>query len=262
MKIFLLIFTVAVFAATVLGQVETAKPDIKFIGWSPKTACGDASFVKSKTDVLECDQKIVDDTVIRYLYFNGVFIAVAVLKDDNYAVSDVYIFNESGKRILVEPKEWFIKYSKSFEDRTTLGVEYRLDPNMVAKKVGNPFSWASALGAIAAGMATQQTVTTTTGNIYDNRGNSGTYNSQSTTTAPDYAARAQAREVQVQRVARASAKAEIVRTTALRANTVDSGEHVAGKVYFKLNKKAQHGTFVLFIGDIGYAFEFTQVKKQ
>jgi hypothetical protein len=118
-------------------------------------------------------------------------------------------------------------------------------------------------------MATQQVTTQTSsnGNVSatgsDGSYANGTYNgtSTSTTSVPNYAAQAQAREnIRMRREAIAEERIRLSQT-ALKDNSVQPQTTVGGYVYFQFAKKVESVHLIIPIGETDYEFPFTMIHK-
>jgi hypothetical protein len=117
-------------------------------------------------------------------------------------------------------------------------------------------------------MASQQVTTQTNSNgtvsatSSDGTYANGTYNgtSTSTTTVPNYAAQAQARENIQRRRQALAAEAQALSQTSLRANSVQPGQTISGLVYFEWDKKVESFRILIPINGIIYEVPFTMQK--
>jgi hypothetical protein len=91
----------------------------------------------------------------------------------------------------------------------------------------------------------------------------GTYNGTSTTTtsSPDYAAQAQARQrISERNAALANFESNLAQTV-LRANTVAPGKTVRGLVFFQFDKHTQSLHVTISIDGTQYVFPFRFLKS-
>lgn len=145
------------------GGQDKAPPTL--ISWRPAVDCAEPSPTDEKP---ACDSIISDGAAVRSISYKGTFLAVSFVDNGRYVVADVFVTNDSGERMLVDPRHWVIAHYNSEQDfldrKTPLAKGPAIDPSDVAQKIVSRIRWANALSAAGAGMQTQTgTVTTNTG---------------------------------------------------------------------------------------------------
>jgi hypothetical protein len=152
-----------------------------------------------------------------------------------------------------EPKDKELKYQSV--GKMEHGLEHRT-------------AWANGFTGFAGGMARQQSTTETTSSgtvsAYGSNGSyaNGTYQgtSTSTTSAPDYAAQARARQQIAANRQRAAQLEQYLDGVALRANTLAPGQSVSGAVYFDRGPK--NGVVQVAVPIAGTVYQFPVAFKK
>jgi hypothetical protein len=238
----------AAFAAQLNGQSAAIN--------APKTIICDES--------AGCAHRFIDGVKYKTITTDSLAVTVSLEANTKYARADVIISNRTQKAFDVFP-EHFILSETTPKTKDLAYVPF----GKILKSDARRASWANAANAFGAGMATQQvsTQTTTNGSVNANGSDGssayGTYNgtSTSTTTVPNYAAQAQAREnIQRRREALAEESQRLSQTT-LKDNSVLPAQTVGGNVYFEFEKKAQVVTLSIPIDGTTYEFPFTMMKR-
>lgn len=218
--------------------------------------------VEWKTTDPRCDQIFIDGEDIRIIRDNNFVIMVSGVRDKDFVAFDVSVFNESDRRIVVDPANSAFVTWKNRQQQ--LGdIVKRLEPEKIASKYRTRTAWANALRAFGAGMATNQTTTygTASGNatVNDRSGYAGSVyysgTTTTTTTTPNYEVRRQVAQRNAEANAEASSKGNFVLQTALRANTLFPKGDVRGTVFYE-RKKAEVGSFVILVDNVRYVFGF------
>jgi hypothetical protein len=191
---------------------------------------------------------------------SGAAVAVALIDTGSYFRAEVSIANGLSQPFDVVPEKFHLQETSP----KTKDLHFLSDEQMV-KAANRRLMWASMLAGAAAGMAQQQTTTqsTTTGNVnaYSSNGTSanGTFNATTTSTSysPDYAAQQRTNY----QIAGARARLDVANSelenTVLRDTTVFSGQSVAGRVYFKRDRRAKSVLLVIPVNGTMMEFPFT-----
>lgn len=248
------IFCLLLFATSAIAQTE--KPVL--ISWTPESDCAKDTIGAGEHPV--CDSVISDGALVRSISYNGIYLAVSFVDDGKYVVADIFVSNDSGGRILVDPQNWIIAHYGSQDDFLTskpaILKAYAVPPLKIANKVASRVRWANALSAFAASMSTTTTTGTASGTVRDNQGNSGTYTSRTESIGPDYAAQNRAAVGNAERSRSAAQRADNIMSTALLPNTVLDKSKMSGLVYFERSKKAKYGIVCFVINKVGYFFDW------
>lgn len=190
------------------------------------------------------DSWIQDGRKYYALHFpSGLNLAVSVGQWDQFIDTWVMVDNRSsdGRRFEISPGRITIAIV-----RPKVSLLLPLDGDEIGRKIGNGARWRAALVAGLGGMATRTDRVQSEG-TFDGTANdagrstrvSGTYSGQSTVTGPDTDAqeRSQRRAREIRTAA--AGKAEAVKRTGLRANTVFPNASINGFVYFKHSGKGK-----------------------
>ena len=233
--------------------------------------CQDQEPAPSNTQKLLCNEtttvcthKLVNDFTYKTLSTSKAVVTVSIAANGKYTRLDVGITNSGQLQFDVLPTEFAIAVTAPMAR-----VLHMVPPEKIVSSEKHHAGWANAINAMGAGMASQQATTQTnsSGTVQasssDGAYANGSYNgtSTSTTSVPDYAAQARAREnIQRRRAALAAHAAELEQT-ALRANTVEAGKAVSGFVFFESEKHGEKYVVDLPIDDVVYEFSFDRPKR-
>jgi hypothetical protein len=223
-----------------------------------------------------CVFQYIDGFKYKTLTADGVTITVSLAGGNKYTRVAVSVTNTGEKPIDVLPVGMTLDVDQPKPKRLAL-----VSPEQIAKSVEHSAHWANALNSMGAAMATKQTTsqTDTTGtvnssgnvSVYGSDGGSangsyngnGTYNgtSATTTSSPDYAAQARARDNIAQRNAAVAGVEATLAQTSLRSNTVLPGKTVRGYVYFQFDKHTDAQHLTMPIGQTNYLFPFHTIRQ-
>jgi hypothetical protein len=214
-----------------------------------------------------CERFFVDG--VEYLTMktgSGLWFALAIVERGNYDVAELYIANGSDKKVTVNPALAYMelwKDEKGLLDKPPFYVGKPIPAHTIAKKLQNKAAWANFFTRFSASFQNQQIVTRTTSSgtataIGSGGMVTGTYNgtSATTTTIPDYQARAAAENTAQARSAQAVANGASYMNDEMLANTLWPKQDIFGRIYFSL-KKYHSATFVIEIEGKEYAFLFS-----
>jgi hypothetical protein len=188
---------------------------------------------------------------------------VALGGNAKYARVLIRVTNLSTTPIDVLPDRFTLIETKP-KQKTLAYVSYQKIIQADNRRAG----WANAINAFGAGMATQQVTTqTNTNGTVNAYGSDGTYananyngTSTSTTSVPNYAAQAQARENIRRRREAIAEEAQSLSQSSLLANSLAGGQSISGSVYFQFDKKVEEAVLTLMIDHVTYEFPFTMTK--
>ena len=214
-------------------------------------------------DSTVCTHEFVNGLIYKTITTDQIAITVAISSNGKVGRANLTVANKSEAPFDVTPERFTIA-----ETAPKIKTFAYMPPEKVVQADAHRAGWANALNAFGAGMATQQVTTQTNSNGTVNATGSdgssanGTYNgtSTSTTSVPDYAAQARARENIRKRKEALAAERQAMEQTSLRANTVHPGQTVAGFVYFEWGKKSEDVMISMPIGDTLYQVPFKIVK--
>ncbi len=242
MKIFFLILVLS-FAA--FGQVGNTKAIYDFKD-SPTRI-----FWKNK-DSNCCDLILVEGVPYRILKANGLQIAFVPKVFGSYFVMNVYVRNDSEKRVNVLPEESTLGVWRKSEDALAVlpSMFAPTDADKIAQKMGSRQGWINALSLFGAGLA-QQTATVTNNRTGET----------ATITAPDTQAQDRAQNQARANAAKTGSLGNRVVSDAFKSNTLFPGDTVSGNIYFKADKH-ERGVFVLKIDGVEYGFIYTFPKEK
>jgi hypothetical protein len=188
-------------------------------------------------------------------------VGVVVVGDvvGKYLRAEVFVTNEGAKPVDVLPSNFVLVETAP----TQKPLKY-VDPDKLVRSAARSLAWGNAFAAMGGSMARQQVTTTTSsvGTISTTTPGApmtmGTYNgtSSSTTSAPDYAARARAAQTIATRNEAFSSLASNAERMILRANTVLPGQSVLGVMLFERDKKARTVMLSCIVGNTIYQFPF------
>ncbi len=210
-----------------------------------------------------CTHQFIDGQKFKILTGDGLTVIASLAATAKYIRADISVSNGTAANVDVLPTEFDLEESGPKQKRLAY-----VDAEQVIRSAEKRVAWGNALTAMGGNMARQQSTTTTYNNGTVNAKSSngtyatGTYNgsSTSTTSAPDYAARARADETIRQRnEAFASLRGQLSHTL-LRANSVLPNQTVRGIVLFELDKKADSGSLSIPIGGTVYQFPFSSKR--
>ncbi len=199
-----------------------------------------------------CDSLIIDGQ--GYLIFkkNDLFIGLTLEYAGDYQIMSVFVGNNSDKRITVKAEDTSLEIWKSFDDMFIKPptVLPPVDAAKIASKMKSRQRLRNAFSTLGASMATQNAT------IRNNQ-----TGQSATVTVPNTSAQNAARRNAEINSAETEATADGVIDTALKSNTLFSGQNTAGSIYFKYKK---HGAeiFILKIEGVEYAFISTFDDKK
>ena len=210
-----------------------------------------------------CSQKLVNGVAYKTLSTIQALVTVGLITDGKYARVDVAVTNTGQKQFDLLPNVFTLSLTAPKAKSLRM-----VPPEKIIASERHHAGWANAINAMGAGMASHQVTTQTnsSGNVQatgnDGSSASGTYNgtSTSTTSVPDYAAQARARENIAQRRAALAAHQAQLDQTALRANTMEAGQMILGSVFFEGEKHGKLYVVDIPIEGIVYRFSFQKPK--
>jgi hypothetical protein len=214
----------------------------------------------SKSDP-RCDEIYSEGQLIRTIRANGLFISVIGGHYDNYFVADVFVGNDSDRRVNVLPeKTFFVMWKKAGDKQPS--VLNSISPEKVAARAKNKSEWGSFFRSLAAGMASTTTRSTAnTSGTVSVTGSGGmatgiyTEDTTTTTTGPNDAAPRRAAERNAEARENAKAKGDLFRAYALDATTLFPSQQIRGAVYFD-KKSFNVSLFAIEIDGVSYNFAF------
>lgn len=202
------------------------------------------------------DKIVSDGRLIRIIHAEGLSVAAAARPTEDGLMYEIYVFNATGHRILLDPTGFYVAYS----DEGRIKWEHPLSPDAIAAKHESGAEWGNFFRSFAAGMAKQRSTTQTMGSgnvsVMSNDGvASGMYTATSTsmTIEPNTQAQQNAATANRNASAQAAERAMVIRNTALRPNTVLPDESLLGYVYFK-RQKADIVVVNIVVEDINFMF--------
>ncbi len=203
-----------------------------------------------------CVFRYIDGFKYKTLTADGAIITVSLAIGSKYSRIDVSVTNTGEKPIDVLPPGMTLDVDQPKPKRLAF-----VSPEQIAKSVEHSAHWANALNSMGGAMATKQGSDGSSANGSYN-GN-GTYNGTSTTTtsSPDYAAQARARDNIAQRNAAVAGVEASLAQTSLRSNTVLPGKTVRGYVYFQFDKHTDAQHLTIPIGQTNYVFPFHTIRQ-
>lgn len=196
----------------------------------------------------------------RYLVtgYGGLLLGVTVGEFEKYV--DVHVI----AKIKVEEKlriNLLPQNVQLFELLPQLQPLPRAEVKAVEKSIQNGAAWKAVLFGALAGMATETTTITQSGNTngtYSSQKESGqysgTYSSTSTVTRPNLEAQRKINQDTQRLSAQANARSRAVRETALLANTIGPGQIVSGHVYFRKERHAKMALLRVLVGTVSLEF--------
>jgi hypothetical protein len=200
-----------------------------------------------------CDSLIIDGETYDIFKKNDLFIVFNLDYVGDYQIMSVLVGNNSDKRITVKAEDTSLEIWKSFDDMFIKPptVLPPIDAARIASKMKSRQRLRNAFSALGASMATQNAT------IRNNQ-----TGQSATVTVPDTSTQNAARRNAEINSTETEASADGVMDTALKSNTLFSGQRTAGSIYFKYKK---HGAeiFILKIEGVEYAFisRFSDGKK-
>jgi len=211
-----------------------------------------------------CSHEFIDGLKYKIITNDNASVSVAISSNGKYARVSVSITNKSATPIDVLPDQFGLMETAP-KNQALAYVSYEKIVRSDERRAG----WANALNSFGAGMATQQVTTQTTSSGTVNATSSdgtytnGTYDgsSTSTTTVPDYAARARAEENLRRRREALRAELQAMSQTSLKSNTVMPNQTVSGLVYFDFSKKVKNANILIPIGNVVYEFPYVMEWK-
>jgi hypothetical protein len=215
------------------------------------------------TEETGCSHQYIDGLKYKIITTDQAIVTVALGGNAKYARVLVRVTNLSTTPIDVLPDRFALVETKP-KQKTLAYVPYQKIIQADNRRAG----WANAINAFGAGMATQQVSTqTNTNGTVNAYGSDGTYananyngTSTSTTSVPNYAAQAQARENIRRRREAIAEEAQSLSQSSLLANSLAGGQSISGSVYFQFDKKVEEAVLTLMIDHVTYEFPFTMTK--
>ncbi len=247
-----IVLSALIFTNNIVAQ-ESKQPTL--ILWQPNRQCKTLNIPAGEKPPV-CDVVVIDGFRVGSIEYKGIYLAVAFLGQDGRIVADTYIANNTGDRMLVDPRNWRIGHYRDNDTANPKSLinQSAIPPQKIADSIQKRVRWANALAAFGAGMARSTTTSDVNGTVYSN-GSTGTYTGQVTTTTPDYAAQRRATIQNEQRSRDAEGKSDSILSTALLPNTVFDKQDISGLVYFKREKKAKYSKVCIILNEIGFFFE-------
>jgi hypothetical protein len=216
------------------------------------------------------DQVLKGGLPVRILVKDGVAVSASLAMNHDVLWANVSVTNRSGGRIDVDPSQFTL--TEVTQNQKELLYE---SPQQIVKFIQRRAGWANGLSAMAADMSRDKTTTEAEINTnsqsrtdiylesqphrFSLSGNATTNGSSRTTAtvttdSPDYQARMESAKQIEKNTATADSKSADVLNRALLANTLTSGEDIAGAVFFQHDKKVREA--ILRIPVAGKVFEF------
>jgi len=211
-----------------------------------------------------CTHQYIDGQKYKILTTDRAVITVGLAANKKYARVSIRVANISSSQVDVLPEQFTLSEVVP-KERELAYVPYQKIVRADASRAG----WANALNAFGSGMATQQVTTqsTTNGTVSATSSNgtyaNGSYNgtTTSTTSAPNYAAQAQAQDNIRRRREAIAAESQELSQSSLKANSLLAGQTVSGNVYFEFDKKAENLVLRLLIDHVSYEFPFKMIRQ-
>ena len=254
MKFYLSTILLLVFAFGAFGQTEKSSNTKKLIAWGESPECAEVDSQISKSETLRCDSFVADGESVMSIYFNGIFVAASLTDENGYIIADVYVGNNTDRRILVNPDTSVMVFYKSKAEykATNKNLEIRdaIPPSAIAGKLINRVRWANALSSVGASMQT------TTATITSQNSQTGT--TQSTVTVPNRQAQAQAEQQNTSRANSTLNQAADIMASALKPNTIFAKDKINGLVYFKRHKKSTYAQMWLVVDNTYFIFDIAR----
>lgn len=250
-KIILPLF-ILLFYISALSQTSKSSVLDKLVVWSSDKSCDQQNSNVSNKNNLICDSFVINGSNIYTVNYNGLFYAISFVDNDKYLIVDVYVFNNTGKRVFVDIVSSGYVHYKTKEDflagKEPFPPGKAIPPENVANKILNRAMWANALAGIGTGFQTQKATVTTT----DSKGNT----SQSVVMLPDNQAKTETANQNVSRANSATQQSQNILDGALLSNTVFDTKSANGLVYFKRNKKAKFSLIFMKVDNISFVFQY------
>jgi hypothetical protein len=222
------------------------------------------------------DQILKNGQVIRILVVDGIAVSASLVRTDDLMWVNVSVTNRSTSRVDIDPSHFTLE-ELAPKERI---LDYKAAEDL-ARSITRRAEWGAALTLLSGSLAKSETTTevtsvgsaTTSGTSntnamvrsylgYGAQVSATTYGSVTTnaqaqttirTSGPDQVARENAALEASGITATAGMKAEKILEQALLANTVRSGDGVAGAVFFERDKKARRMRLLVPVGN--YVFE-------
>jgi hypothetical protein len=215
------------------------------------------------TEDAGCTHQYIDGLKYKIITTDRAIITVAFSGNAKFARVLIRVTNKSATPIDVLPDHFTLSETKP-KQKEFAYVPYQKIVQADSRRAG----WANAINALGAGMATQQVTTqTNTNGTMNATGSDGTYananyngTSTSTTSVPNYAAQAQARENIQRRREAIAEETQSLSKSSLLDNSLLAGQSISGSVYFQFDKKVQDAILTLLIDHVTYEFPFTIIR--
>jgi hypothetical protein len=217
----------------------------------------------SSTDP-NCTAALGDGHTVRMIRANGIAVLAAIWDNGSKTQAYIGIKNSTSANVDVRPESFQLVVS---------APKYRMlayqDPDQMAKSIRRSAGWKAGLTSGLGGMAQKQTTSTSTtegtATVSGPGGTaSGTYNGTTMTTSsqPDYEARQRAAEKADRIRIEANNAASNLQSTALRANTLLSGQQMIGAVFFEHERHIQQATITVVVGNDSFVIPFERVTSK
>jgi hypothetical protein len=217
----------------------------------------------SSTDP-NCTAALGDGHTVRMIRANGIAVLAAIWDNGSKTQAYIGIKNSTSANVDVRPESFQLVVS---------APKYRMlayqDPDQMAKSIRRSAGWKAGLTSGLGGMAQKQTTSTSTtegtATVSGPGGTaSGTYNGTTMTTSsqPDYEARQRAAEKADRIRTEANNAASNLQSTALRANTLLSGQQMIGAVFFEHERHIQQATITVVVGNDSFVIPFERVTSK
>jgi hypothetical protein len=183
----------------------------------------------------------------------GVLVSLAVV--GKYVRADIFVINDSQNNVDVLPSNFVLSEVTPKQKM----LKY-VDGDKLIRSNERRLAFANAMTAISANHQQTSSTTTTRGTVSaigsDGTSVTGTYSDRSTTSAPNYAAQAQAAETIRARDEAYANTADFASRTMLRANTLLPNSQIRGYLFFERDKKEKLVMLSGIVGDTIYQFPF------
>jgi hypothetical protein len=198
---------------------------------------------------------------------DGMIITAGLAANGKYLRMNVSVFNGTATSFDVLPSDFQIRFDERAKERVLSPIPAEQIAKSAERGTWLPNYLNRVGAALAHNTSTTNTTSTSTANgtvratSSDGTYANGTYNgtstgrSTSTTTTPDYQARAIAEQRIADRNAKVAAANDQMMQTELRANTLVPGQAIGGYVYFKSIAATGFHPRIVVAGKV-YEFEF------
>lgn len=195
---------------------------------------------------VETDHFIRDGVIIRTTKVNDFYFYLSLTYDSAYFYANLFVFNGSKVRALVDPAQSAILTYKTQAEDEVPEMLLPIPPEKIAAQIRSRAQWANFFSALGAGLAT----TTATFNVGGTTG---------TVTVPNVQAQRTAAAQNSARILAAYEASDRVMERALKANTLFENQSAGGSIYFKKKKKLDGG-FLIKVGNVYMSWDVYKEK--